>query len=219
MIRNLKILGLAFVAVFAMGAVVASAQQFHSESAPSTVTGSQEGQGVFTTDAGTIECTTATYKGTIGTTTTTTISMVPTFSGCTAFGGFASAKITTNGCEYLLHITQNGSNTGTMDIACPGSNEITVVAEVFGTVKCTVHIHPKSGLQTVTYTNVGVGATRERIVHLDITNFTYTVTAGTGFGACSTTGTTHNGHLEETWRETGSHISGGTEHHTGAWID
>jgi hypothetical protein len=221
MIRNLKFVMLGLVAVLAFNAMTASGamalQKFHSEGSPTKLTGSQEGQDVFKTDGGTVECTTATYVGEQTGTEVTEVEVAPTYSGCTAFGGFAGAEILMNGCKYRFTITGEDAShhaTGTADIICSGTNEITVIAKSFGTTKCTAHIHAQNGLGTVTYTNVGTGATREVTVDVSITGITYNQTAGTGFGACSSTETT-NGTYTGHALVTGEHTVGGVTTHTG----
>ena len=205
MIRNLKALGLALVAVFAMSAVAAgsaSAEEyaFHSSASFTTLTGSQSGatNDVFTTDAGTVTCNTATYHGAISAAETTTISLAPTYSSCT-LEPFGSAVVSPNGCEYLIHaetqVDENDFETAT-EIVCPSGKEITVVASLFGTTKCTVHIPPQSLGTGITVTNQTTAAGVSDIqAHISFSGITYTETPGSGFGACEGSGgaTTHNG--------------------------
>src|SRR4051794_17703431 len=111
MIRNFKVMGLAMVAALALTAVAASAASaattFHAEKAPVTVSGSQVTTHVFTTDPGTVTCTTATFSGTQSTTTTSTQTITPNYSGCTLktiFGNIAvSVDFATSGCDYLFN--------------------------------------------------------------------------------------------------------------------
>lgn len=195
MIRNLKMFGMAIVAVFAMSAVaasMASADSFTAEKAPVTYTGNQSEANVFTTTVGTVKCTVTTFKGTVNSTSTTTASVTPTYSGCTAFG--FPADIEVNGCEYLLHV--GAATTGTVDVVCPVGKEITVVATTSATnptPKCIVHIKAQSGLGTVTYSNVGTGTTREVLVSVNVSGIHYTHTPGSGLGACPTEGTSTTG--------------------------
>jgi len=199
MIRNLKVLGLALVAVFALSAVAASAasaDSLTSESSPVVLTGKQVGAGdVFTLTAGTAKCKEIKYTATT-TTPTTTVSATPSFPAKTASGeqnctgfGFPSETIT-NGCTYLFHI--GAATTGTMDVVCPAGKEITIVSSSAGTTKCTVHVAAQSGLGTVTYRNVGTLTTREVELEVNLTNVKYSHTEGTGLGKC-TSGAAVNG--------------------------
>jgi hypothetical protein len=217
MIRNLKFLGLALVAVLAMSAVMAgaaSADEFKSEKAPVTLTGTQGATlDTFSTHAGNVKCTTATYKGTQSTTSTTTIQVAPTYSGCTFVG--LNSTITTNGCEYLFHVPATaGVTTGTVDIVCPGTNEITVTAPnpALGKAKCIVHVPPQTGLGVVTYSNLGSGTTREVKVEVNLTGLKYSQTAGVAeSGNCETKDNTTTGTYVGGATVTGE-VDGGTEH-------
>jgi hypothetical protein len=220
MMRNLKVLGLALVAVFAMSAVaasMASADDLTSEVSPVTLTGAQEENDVLTTTAGNISCKEIKYKGT-AVTPTTTVSVTPEYpeksggvTNCTALG--FPMLVDVNGCSYLFHIGA-GVTTGTLDIVCPAGKEITVTVNYLSTVKCIIHVPAQTGLGPVTYTNVGSGATREITVSAKITNLKYSHTrpAGEpGLGAC-TTGSGTTGSYNGKVIVTGEKDNGGTEH-------
>jgi hypothetical protein len=180
MTRNLKVLGLALVAALAMSAVAASAAsatpfEFHSEASSTVLTGSQEGTDVFTTDAGTVSCGEANYIGSQSAATTTTVSVLPTYSNCTAFG-FISVPIVVNGCEYLFH-AGTASTTGeppvthyegTADVVCPAGKVIEVKAP-----GCTVTVGSQTGLQKVTYTNKEGGGFEDVTVDVNMTGIKY----------------------------------------------
>jgi len=113
----------------------------------------------------------------------------PTYSGCSSLSGFASATIDTNGCKYKFNITSETTTTtfdGDIAIVCPAGSEITVTASLFGQSKCIIHIPPQTNLANVEYHNVGSGNTRDVTVTVSLTGITYTQTAGSGFGACTT---------------------------------
>lgn len=191
MIGNLKLLGLALIAVLAMSvatASMASADTSMTESAPAKLTGSQQGSANFTTTFGNTVCKEAKYTGTT-TTGVTTFTVTPSYpektvigeQNCTTAG--LPSLIHTNGCTYLFHI---GAVTGgTMDIVCSAGKEITVTAGYNITIKCTVHVPAQTGLSNVEYRNTGFGATRELIVEMGITNLKYSHTKGSGIGACT----------------------------------
>ena len=193
MIRNLKVLGLALVAVFVMSAFAtsaASADSLTSESSPVTLTGKQVSSGdVFTLTIGTAKCKEIRYTATMSTP-TTTFSLTPSFpvkttggeQNCSTFG--FPGEIHTNGCTYLFHI--GAATTGTLDIVCPEGKEVTITAGTAGTTKCTMHVPAQSSLATVTYKNVGSLTTREIELEFNITNIKYSHTEGTGLGKCAT---------------------------------
>jgi hypothetical protein len=201
--RNIKILGLALVAMFAMSAMVAataSADDFNAESYTATLAGTKDGEDLFTTTAGTVKCTTPTYAATI-TAKTKTISATPSYTGCTGFG--FPAEVITTGCTYVFTVNGGTSTEGKVDVEC-GSNEITVVAKSGATVKCTVHVKTQTDLTgTVKYTNVGVGTTREVTLEANLGGIDYTHTAGSGIGAC-VSGSATNGTLTGKGFVTGS---------------
>ena len=222
MISNLKTLGLAVFAVFAMSAIAASAASadvLTAEFYPATVTGASETGTVdtFTTTAGKWKCPNATYQGTISAA-STTLTLTPNFNGpndtCTSLAGIVPTIADVNGCDYRFHIGTGASTTGTTDIECPAGKEITFTANqnTAGTLtgKCTIHVPPQS-LGGITYSVVGVGTTREIKIVFNATGITYTETAGSGLGACSTSILQHDGTLAATWRLTGE-TDGGTTH-------
>ena len=200
--RNLKILGLAFVAMLAMSAVAASAasadDKLTAESYPATLTGEKDGEfkDVFTSTAGSITCTNPKYHGEL-TAAATTVAATANYGEtaekqCTAFG--FPATIHMNGCSYLFHVTAGTLTELSVDIVCPVGQEITITAnpsEHGLTQKCTVHVPAQNGLETVTATNIGAGATRDITLDINIEKIKYTHTAGTGLGACASgSGTT-----------------------------
>lgn len=194
MIRNLKALGLALVALLAMTAVsasTASADDLTSEKTPVTLTGKQSGTGdVFTTTAGTVKCKEVIYTAASVVTPTTTVDVTPNYPLTTAGGeqncaGFSlPAEITTSGCVYRLTI--GAATTGGFDIVCPVGQEITATVKGGGTTKCTIHIPPQNIAAGVTFSNTGAGTTREVDIASNISGtLAYKHTAGTGLGACT----------------------------------
>lgn len=210
MIRNLKALGLALVAAFAMSGVAASAasaDSFTTEKAPVNVTGTTDPgttESVVTT-AGSVTCH-GVYIGTVSNVSTTTIEVAPTYNNCTALG-FPGSVVHVNNCKYVFHINSAaGVTTGTVDIVCPAGEELTVTALSAGTLKCTIHIGTQTDLSSVTYTSVGSGTTREVTVNVLITNLKYkhTSAGATGLGKCtkgSATNGTYSGKAIVTARE------------------
>jgi hypothetical protein len=192
--RNLKILGLAFVAVLAMSAVAsasASAAQFMSEGNVSgNITADQESGNphVFSVDGTEVKCTTAHFETMSPVASPTEqITVHPEYSGCTAFG-FLGAEVTTTGCDYVLHAN------GTIDVVqgsgTPTCNGITVHA-----VTCTVVVGTQSGLSAVSYENLSNGTVR---IKANVTGIKVNKTedgflcplSGTGAGTGTYTGNT-----------------------------
>ena len=133
MIRNIKALGLALVAVFAMSAVVASgasAGTVEVEGGGETsISGAQEGTHVFSVEGNKVECTTANFEA-VGKTNNGATSIVvhPVYTGCSAFG-FLEATVTTTGCNYTVTsgAVEAGKAAGTIVLGC-GGGTITIVA-------------------------------------------------------------------------------------------
>jgi hypothetical protein len=182
--------------------------KFEAESAPVTLTGQKDAAGeVLTTTAGNLQCTGVAYTGTLPAKAVTEFELAPTYTGCTFAG--VPATVDVNGCKYRFTVVKisGTSREGSMDVICPAEKTILITAVQAGTPKCTVHISPQAGRQSVTYTNVGAGATREITVDLGLAGIKYTHTAGVGLGAC-TFGGAENGMLSGSISITGENGSG-----------
>jgi hypothetical protein len=169
---NLKALGLALLAAFAMSAVVVSSAQalttgkFTAAGFPAVATGAQEGvvgTNFFESTPGRkIECTTAKYESTL-TEASSTITVTPHYAGCTTEigGSKVNATVTLNGCDFTFHaetVTTSTDVHGSVSVHCPKGGSITVTA---GT--CVIHItgetdNENANLKKVTYTNVDAAA-------------------------------------------------------------
>jgi hypothetical protein len=165
MIRNLKALGLALVAILALGALSASAAMaetgFHSDEAHTILKGSQIGTDTFTVNAGTVKCGQATYEGTTDEKTETTVTVTPNYSECVAFG-FVNTTIDVNGCTYEF-----SSHNNNVVIGC-GANPITVTA-----FNCWVTVGSQTTNGGITYghtpTAHEVSTTGPRPTDIDVT--------------------------------------------------
>jgi len=205
MIRNLKAMGLAVLAVCALGAfsaASASAAEFHSSVHHTILDGTQIGTDVFTTNAGTVSCSEANYHGTLSATTTTTIEgITPTYSGCTAFG-FANVPIHHDECTYTFHTTPTW-----IDIVCPTNKAFTITAP-----NCEVTVGSQTGLTSATYTTEGKAPKRDVRLKVEISGIKYTqhgkgffpcasgtFTNGTYKGEATVTGTDTNGNQVDVW--------------------
>lgn len=166
MIRNLKALGLALVAVLAMGAVVggasASAATFHSEKETTILTGANVGNHVFSSGSLAVTCTGATFAGTskgtgsAGNFTASTLTLHPTYTGCSdnVFGG--TDTVDTTGCNYVFSATTNGTGHLPSDIECTEGYKIKVTAP-----GCTLEFGTQTTTGGVKNTNEGSGTSRD----------------------------------------------------------
>jgi len=114
-VSKIRHLGLALLAVLAIGALMASAasaSEFHVESAPDTLFGEQEEENVLTSDFGALSCTEMNFAGEqSGSTTTSEFELEPSSSGCVQAG--IATKVDWNGCKYQFTSNQ------IMHIKCP----------------------------------------------------------------------------------------------------
>jgi len=195
MIRNLKVLGLAFVAVLAMSAVVSSAAQavpsFTCSAYPCSATGENKaGSETFTTPGGTVQCdshfTVEKYRTTTGegvpSPGSPTVTVTPKYTNCVAFG-FLGATVSMNDCDYEFHATEQlgaGHYVHHVYINCPTGKAITIVA---GTCEVTVGTQ---SLTDVTTLNLAGGSVT---VVPTVKNITMNVVKD-GFG-CPFAGTGH----------------------------
>src|SRR4051812_44505900 len=140
MIRKLKVLGLALVAVLAFSAVAASASQAFEFTSFNTETELHEGgtsvgnqtagnKHKFTPTGGfaSIQCTTAHFTGTSATGTEKEPVSHPEYTGCTDTFGRA-VDVSTAGCNYKFHINKEVEADvfeGTTDIVCEAGKAIT----------------------------------------------------------------------------------------------
>ena len=198
MIRNLKALGLAFVAVLALGAVAASGAQaekpahFTAEAGTTTIKGTGEtaiSHQVFTTTAGKVECEGHfTNRGAFNLT-DTQLTMNAEYTGCTPFFG-AEPKVSMGSCHYTFTAGTYGpagTSVGSVHLVCANETEpITITAP-----GCTVTVKGPQTLSKVHYqtkTNATTGKT-DVTVSPEVSNIAYSHTGflcGTGSG---TTGT------------------------------
>jgi len=157
MIPKIKTLGLTALAVLAMSAFVASAAQAAPVFTASAGTGTAihgTGESIgekFTIDGVTTECKTSHYTGTV-TNGSSTLTLNPTYTGCTFAGTGLSVHFKTNGCGYLLHLFSKFSTSydATLDFECPAGQVIQI--EGTGT-SCEAAIGAQTGKESVHFTN------------------------------------------------------------------
>lgn len=144
---NRKLIPLLLIAVALVAAFASAAQAstFTAEKYPATIEGTQVGQHVFSIENGlTVKCEKATFHGTLSAA-STTITMSPTYTVCTAFG-FLNATVNFNGCKYLFHAGEEvaaDKHAGSVDIVCPAGGFIAISAST-----CETQIPPQTGLNT-----------------------------------------------------------------------
>jgi hypothetical protein len=162
MIRNLKTLGLAVVAVLAMNVMVVSvasaANEFHSAGTPTTISGLHKSTtALHIPGAGTWECTTTAFHGVQTGTTAKELTIHPTYSGCKAFG-FSTTDVSTTGCDYTL--TQPSSLKSVTHVVCQTTagpphvqHLVRITPTVFGGSVCTVTFGSQSPTGNVSFIN------------------------------------------------------------------
>jgi len=175
MIHNLKALSLALAVAFAMSAMVVSAAfaaSFTAPSATTTITANQTIPHIMTVTGVGITCTTVSFHGVSGGTNVSSVTIKPTYTGCTTDTLGLTMKITGFGhygeektCHYVLHAS------GTVDLVCQAGAE---VRRTWGT--CSDRIPAQKGLGAITYEN---GAS-DINASINITNISGTHTDGFG---------------------------------------
>jgi hypothetical protein len=203
--KNIKILGLALIAMCAMSSVAASsalAVEFHAEEAPVGIMASQTTAQVFTANAGPISCKEASFTGESANAVTPELRIFAEYNNCT-FLGVANVKVNMGGCHYVFHAG------GTVDVvgATCATNPISFSAE-----GCTVTVGPQNGLGPIKYVNKGAGKTRDVEVEANVSGIKYTQT---GIG-CVLQGTFANGTYKGSARTIGRNE--GIEQQ-GVWVE
>jgi hypothetical protein len=191
MIRNLKILGVAFAAVLAFSAVAATTASAEGEltcgTYPCTLTGVSElGNDVFATEAGKQECKYS-FQATLSAA-SSSLTTTPTTTNCRAFG-FLEATVHVNGCHYLFTTpTQSGSHEWTTGsstpwnesevthLTCPAGKSIEITSAT-----CRVSIHPQTLTGHLIITNTTTPTPDDIDIRATYEGIDYTVTQD-GFG-------------------------------------
>jgi hypothetical protein len=200
MIRNLKVLGLAMVAVLAMSAMVASAasaHEFKSESSSTTLTGEQVGEHVFTAEGNEVKCTAAKFTGTQSGTEADEVQVHPTYGaaakeGATCKFSALTATVNTGSCDYRFDSETDANGHATTKVVCT-SGSITISLS-----GCTITIGAQTVDQGVSFTNEGSGASRDVKVTATATGIDY---SASGFG-CSLAGIKTGAHTDGTYNGT-----------------
>jgi hypothetical protein len=200
-----KTLGLAVLAVCALGAVLASGASAAEFTAFNTNGGLHEGgtstgtdlaEPAFSPEGGALQVKCPIggnkYEGLSATGTEPTPLVEPTYTGCSAyFGGgtVGPATVKTNGCQYQFHITGGAADqyTGTTSIVCPaGVTGITIIAN-----GCTIVVSgsKNTAVNGNTYTNDTKASPTDVVVDVNATNVNSTTSGG--FFACGVSNGEH----------------------------
>jgi hypothetical protein len=157
MTLRLKALGLALMAVIAIGAVSATAAQageFTAEKYPATITGTPLAKHQFHFIAGTVTCNSTMFHGNLAAA-SNTLTLKAEYSECSTPGG--AVNVFMNSCDYVLHAgetLEEGTVDGSLDIKCAEGDEIEFKEPGSG---CIVKLPPQIGTTTLKYTNHKVG--------------------------------------------------------------
>ena len=185
MIRNLKAMGLALVAVFALSAVGASAAQaasadFSAAEYSANVTGSG-GLQVFQTSFGKLTCAEVTGTATLGAQGGSLTGENIAYGGCHATILKIPTTVDMNGCHYTFTagtITAAGTSEGSVHIqGCNATGHITITVGTGGAT-CTIDVSEQT-ISPVTYHNTAGGTVDVR------TNETPVQQVSTGGSACA----------------------------------
>jgi len=175
MIRNLKVLGLALVAVLAMSAMVASAASavpvFEVDEGSTTkIEGTDEGVVELKVTTAGVTCTEVSYTAHATGASVESVTADPSYKGCTGPAGI-EARVTGFGdwsepvskqCDFVIKAS------GKADLSCPAGADVTVEAG-----GCTVHMGSQTNLGTIEFTtgikDFGGGVKKhDLILHLNI---------------------------------------------------
>jgi hypothetical protein len=172
MIRNLKVLGLALVAMLSMAAMTASAASASptfTTTNGATITGEEVGNVKFTVTGREVFCKDSTYTGTAPAASFNSVTVTPSYKECEAppvtatITGFGAGE-----CDFVLR------STGTADLDCAAGKEVTVDA-----ASCVTHIPPQDGLGVITYdTGTAPSGKKDLTLTINITKIEETHTDG-----------------------------------------
>lgn len=187
MARNLKALGLALVAVFAMSAVAASAasaDKFTTDTgAPVELTAEAKSEQVFTTEGGNkVECSEVQVDEATVNSGDTSVTVKPTYNkeANTCTNEFTGAsQVTTEGCHYTFHGETDANGHAKVDIVCPEGSPGIVI---HNGLSCDITVAPQNGLVGVHYSNVANTTPEEDIVlNATVSGISYTATSACAF--------------------------------------
>lgn len=161
---KLRAFGLTLVAAFALCALSAAGASaegvYTSAVAHTTIEGTQATTNEFVTSAGTVTCAKATFDGTTTTTSSTDLTITPTYSECHSidpFGITHNATVNMNGCTYTFTTPTTTGKPAPADwhaevhVLCPEGKQIEIPISGTG---CTIDVHAQTPtVPTVDLTN------------------------------------------------------------------
>lgn len=205
--RNLKALGLALMAIFAMSALAATSASAEGKKITTTsgpypkhLIGEDVGAAdVFKVGNNEISCHGETYSATLNEA-TNTIEAAPEYhETCQTVGSGWNVTVTENGCTLHFTTTENVATDHdkvTPEVKCPGKNEIEIhhyTSSSHGSLACTNTVHPQMTEGTLTATSLTASGDilLEGIVKLKDTthgacSFGFTLTQNAEFIATTT---------------------------------
>jgi hypothetical protein len=198
------------LALFSIAAISAPGAQasYRSESTSTEITGSSTSPWVFKSKFGTTECSTVTYSGAMAGTSSETLAVHPSFSGCKALG--FNATVTPTGCDFQMAIIFSvpplTELLAPFLVACAAANVLHVIAA--GGL-CSINFGAQEGAGNVALYNEGSGSTRTVRTESRVKELKY---EGVG-GFCSGAGTGGTISGETTFKGT----SGETQ--VGIWVE
>jgi hypothetical protein len=147
-----------------IGLDIGEGGEFTAESYPADVAGLQAKELVFARQNGKLTCKTATFSGTL-TEASGTLALTPLYRAChfNIFGSNIPATVTTNGCAYLFHLTEDVEPvqyTADVDLTCSEGKQVEI--HIYGNEAkhlgneaiCVIKVPAQTGLSSVTLTNV-----------------------------------------------------------------
>jgi hypothetical protein len=190
MARKIKVLGLTVMAIFALGAISAQAALAAPEftgfntntklDEASTVTGTQVGEQEYLFSAGgtPVKCTTAGLTGSAAAK-STTLTVTPSWAGCTSNNGNNPVDIRVNGCEYKFALAVKVVEDlyeGTFSVVCPAGKKIEfeVTTEMGAMRKCLDTIEPQMGISRVDFRDETKAAPTDLKIEMLTTNLVNT---------------------------------------------
>ena len=136
---------------------------------------------------GEIGCTEPNYTTTFLNATESSLTVAPTYAGCTTTGGSA-VTVTMNGCHYVFTVASGTTDATeqTAHLVCPHGTQVEIHHP-----NCTIKIHP----QTI---NTGLTYTRKLTLNKHYITLDVNIQFNTTYeaGICVFTGTNHTGTLK-----------------------
>ena len=120
---------------------------------------------------GEVGCATQSYPShTISSETFTSITVTPSYAGCTTTSNGQAVPVDVNGCTYTFTVALGTTNNTeqTAHLICPAGKKIEITHP-----NCTVSVHPQTINTGLTYTTEGSGNTHGITMHVNI-QFTQT---------------------------------------------